>query len=244
MLSECGLLIFGVLLSVVFYTARLGFYADDWAVLATLDLADNHSTAALVGQLTRDHRETVTRPLEVLFWVTFYQLFGLQPLGYHIVNALVLISNVLLFYFCLRELQKSRLLTLAIPSLYMTLPHYSTDRFWISATIVSLSMALYFVSLFCDLRALRVFGWRFAAWKASSVGALLGSTFAYETALPLFLINPLLVRFRGKTCRTEPIGKWKTRIALLILYGSNAVNRCIRMPIKDDHRSEISNCPC
>jgi hypothetical protein len=39
-------------------------------------------------------------------------------------------------------------------------------------------MAFYFVSLYCDLRALLVYGWRFTAWKAGSVGALLVSTFA------------------------------------------------------------------
>src|SRR5713101_6432791 len=108
MSRDCGLLTLGVLLSVAFYTAQLGFYNDDWAVLATLDLADDHSTAALVSHLMRAHPETVARPLEALFWVTSYQLFGLHPLGYHIVNAFALVSNVLLFYACLRGLQNSR----------------------------------------------------------------------------------------------------------------------------------------
>ncbi len=55
-LHDCGLLVSVVLLSVTFYTARLGFYNDDWAVLATLDLANDHSTAALVGELARNPR--------------------------------------------------------------------------------------------------------------------------------------------------------------------------------------------
>jgi hypothetical protein len=90
-LRDCGLLISVVLLSVAFYTSRLGFYSDDRAVLARLDLADNHWVGALTGQLSRNHREIVARPLEGIFWVTSYKLFGLQPLGYHIVNALMLV---------------------------------------------------------------------------------------------------------------------------------------------------------
>jgi hypothetical protein len=66
-------------------------------------------------------------------------------------------------------------------------------------------MALYFLSLYCDLRALRAERWRLAIWKIFSLIARIGATLAYETVLPLFLANSLLVWYfmrnnRGEGC--------------------------------------------
>jgi hypothetical protein len=57
------------------------------------------------------------------------RLFGLNPLGYHIVNAFLLVAVAWLFYLVLRELRLPRLLCVALPLVYSTLPHYATNRF-------------------------------------------------------------------------------------------------------------------
>jgi hypothetical protein len=222
MLSDCGFLALIVILSVIFYINRLGFYYDDWAVLATMDLAEDQSADALFTRMITDVPPTMGRPVQVLHFVVLYKLFGLKPLGYHIANVLCFVANALLFYLCLLELRFSRLLALAVPLVYIFLPHYSTDRFWFATFVTPLAMALYFVSLYFDLRAIGARRWRFT-WKAGSIAALLGSSLGYETTLGLFLINPFLVWYRQRRYQTASEGQRKGRTALFILYGSNPV---------------------
>jgi hypothetical protein len=64
-------------------------------------------------------------------------------------------------------------------------------------------MALYFLSLYCDLRALRAERWRLTIWKTFSLVALIGATLAYETVLPMFLANSLLVWYFMSIKRSE-----------------------------------------
>jgi hypothetical protein len=222
MLSDCGFLTLIVILSVIFYVNRLGFYGDDWSILAAMDLADDNSTNALIARVITDAPQTMGRPVQVLHFVVSYELFGLKPLGYHITNALFFVANSLLFYFCLLELRFSRLLALAVPLVYILLPHYSTDRFWLATVVAPLAMALYFASLYFDLRAIGAHRWRFT-WKAGSLAALLGSSLGYETTLGLFLINPVLAWYRQRRYQTGSEGQREGWTALFILYGSNPV---------------------
>ena len=83
-------------------------------------------------------------------------MFALEPLRYHLANSAVLLSKTLLFYFCLRELRLPRQTIIAVPAIYTKLPNYSTVHFWIATVQIPISMALYFISLYCDLRTLRV----------------------------------------------------------------------------------------
>jgi len=187
-LLDSGFLAFIVLVSLVLYVSRLGFYSDDWSLLATMDLADDSSVIKLITIMFRDHPEMRSRPVEVLHYVVLYKVFGVQSWGYHVVNSTVLMANAILLYICLLQFRSPRTLALSAVLIYILLPHYSTNRFWITASVVPLSMSFYFVSLYCDLRSLGTYGWRFAIWKAASAGALLGSTLGYETPLPLFFI--------------------------------------------------------
>ena len=163
------------------------------------------------------------RPIQTLYLIMLYKQFGLTPLGYHLVNALVLSCNVLLFHYCIVQLGQPRLISLSVPVVYILLPHYSTDRFWMSACQVPLSMAFYFLSLYCDLRAFDGNFRRFLPWKCCSVAAMLASALAYETVLPLFLINPLLVWYLAKGCRGRRAAKLERAATLFQLYAINFV---------------------
>ena len=149
---DCLFLAAIVLFSAVTYLGDLGFYSDDWAFLASYSLAEDQS---LLGLFQSNYTPEVwMRPLQILYQATLYWLFGPHPLGYHMFNTGVLALGAVLFYLLLRELGRPRLVSLAIPALYVLLPHYSTDRFWYAAFPTTLSMALYFW-LFWDFS-----GWR------------------------------------------------------------------------------------
>lgn len=111
------------------------------------------------------------------------------------INAGVLTAMVLFFYLALRELGTPRFFALIVPLVYGTLPHYSTNRFWFSSFAYVLSMALYFLSLYCNLRALNARSGRAWGWVLLGLIGLLGSTLAMELTLPLFFLNLGLVAY-------------------------------------------------
>jgi hypothetical protein len=145
------------------------------------------------------------RPVHYLWFAALHKMFGVAPLGYHLANSAVLLSNTLLFYFCLREFRLPRQIIVAVPAFYTTLPNYSTVHFWIATfTEAAISMALYFLSLYCDLRKLRVS--RVQSWllQLACIGALIGSALAYEFTIPLFLFNPFLLWLASKPYAQQP----------------------------------------
>lgn len=187
-----GLFIAGiVLLSALLYLPDLGFHSDDWSVLGYASMAEDRSFfgiyRAIFGPLVQ------MRPVQFLYLAALYKTFGADPLGYHVVNTLVLAAGAGLFYLVLRRVGASRVLALAVPLVYALLPHYSTDRLWMAAFQVGLSMTLYFLSLYADLRAGTRLDRSYAVWKPMALLALLGSALAYELFLPLLVVNPFVV---------------------------------------------------
>jgi hypothetical protein len=217
--QDCLFLIIVVLLSLILYVWRLGFYSDDWAFLSNFSLSIDQTLAGLFR--AANSPITSMRPVQVFYLAGLYQLFGSNPIGFHLVNAAVLLLGTLLFYLVLRELDYQRLFSLAIPLAYALLPHYSTDRFWVAAFQATLSMALYFLSLYADLRAVRSQQVRLWSWKLFSLISLLCSVLAYEVFLPLFFLNPLIVWFHNQQQYPSLLNKQPTRIKLAVLAGSH-----------------------
>src|SRR5205807_660614 len=98
---------------------------------------------------------TFMRPMQNLYDTILFWLFGTNSLGYQIVNALVFVSIIILFYLIMRQLQIPRIISIAVPLVYALLPNYSTDRFWYAAFQVNLSMLLFFLSTYAGLKALQ-----------------------------------------------------------------------------------------
>jgi hypothetical protein len=154
------------------------------------------------------------RPLQALHLAWIYRLFTTDPLGYHLVNSAVFVIAVLLFYLSLRELRLPRLVVLTVPLVYGLLPHYSTDRFWVAAFQANLSMALYFTSLHAALRALRTRHARRWTWKLLSLACLLGSTLAYEVALPLFLFSAAVIWLHARGLYIRGLSDWREQASV------------------------------
>ena len=217
-LRDCLFLSLIVSLSLVLYIKGLGFYSDDWHFLGLLDNSSDQSLFGLIGSVFPDTR---LRPMQTLYVAVPYWLFGPHPLGYHLINAVVFTITIILFYLSLSKLLPMRLFMITIPLVYALLPHYSTDRFWYIAFVANLSVGLYFLSLYSDLRAIPAERAHALRWRLVSILGLLCSALAYEVILPLFLLNPFLAwryshRFQRPTYRRQP-----TRRALL---GPLAVN--------------------
>jgi hypothetical protein len=197
-LADCLFLGAATLLSLVLYVGKLGFYRDDWGFLRWLYTAPDQSIAGLYRALYSGDIIIRQRPAQVFLLAILYRLSGLNPLGYHLANAAILLITAILFYLTLRHLNQPRFLAVAVPLVYLLLPHYSTDRFWIAAFQAPLSISLYFLSLYAGLYGLQ--GKRGWLWQLLSLLAAAGSLLAYELVLPFLLLNPLLLWYvRRKT---------------------------------------------
>lgn len=183
-----------VVVSSLPYIGGLGFYSDDWSFLAYLVHFHDEGAVGVLRMLGSEPGRT--RPVQVLEFAALYLAFGLRPLGHHLVNLAVLAAAGVAFHTVLRRLGAPRPLALAIPALFVLLPHYSTDRFWWAAFQANLSMFFYFTSLYADLRFVEDDGRpRRAAWKLFAILTLVASVLAYEVVVPLFVLNIALVWF-------------------------------------------------
>ena len=219
--QDCLFLGLIFLLSLILYIRSLGFYLDDYVILKWFITSNNQSVLGLSQALYSGEVNTRMRPVGFFFLAGQYWLFGPYPLAYQLVKAAVLLSSIVLFYFVLREIGQPRLFILTVPLVYALLPHYSTDRFWVVTFPHTWSIALYFLSLYADLRALRnrlAHLWR---WKLLSLLSLLGSGLAYEVALPLFLLNPLLIWYQAQQLYGRAPGRQMVRRNGALLLASN-----------------------
>ena len=179
------------------YITGLGFYSDDWAFLASFSRFSRHVIlASMLSLVHLRHHVEVFRPGQILYMAILYKLFGLEPLGYHVVNTTVLAVASVLFYLVLRQLGGTRVIALSVGLVFSVLPHFCATRFWYAAFQVNLSLALYFLSLYSDLRMLQASHSGFWLWKLLGWMSLLGSVLCYETVLPFFLLNLILVWYR------------------------------------------------
>jgi hypothetical protein len=218
--TDCLFLAFTVLLSVALYVRSIGFYVDDWDTLSHMRLSADHSFFGLCQTLYLNSDGMKQRPIEIAYKVVLYMLFGMDPLGYHLVNTAVFLVATVLFYLALHELGQPRLLALAVPLVYALLPNYATDRFWYGVFQADLSMALYFLSLYADLRSLRHHFAHGPFWKTVSVLSLIVSGLAYEVALPLFVLNLALVWYRARQLYEPGPGTTLLRRHAFVLFAT------------------------
>jgi hypothetical protein len=212
-----------VVLSMIPYATRLGFYSDDWAVLGAFSTSDK----SFVGLLERQYEFSASlrmRPTQMIYQAVLYELFGPTPLGYHVVNMMVFAGMTILLYIVLREFGLSRSIAVAIPALYALFPNYSTDRFWFAAFGYALSMACYLLSLYGDLKAIRHHSLRvLVGWKLIALLGLLVAGFGYEMVIPLFVLNAVLVWFRARRLYEGGLPERLGLLGSILFLGSNCV---------------------
>jgi hypothetical protein len=230
--QDCLFLTIILLLSFISYIKGLGFYLDDYTYLKRFFTSSDQSILGLSQALYYADANTRTRPLEIFFLASQYWLFGPSPLAYHIVNSTLLLSSTILFYLVLCELGRPRIMAVAVPLVYALLPHYSTDRFWVVTFPHSCSISLYFLSLYADLRALDNQMRYLRRWKFLSLVSLISSGLAYEVALPLFALNPLLVHCRAKQVYGPVAGRTMLRQNWGALLASNILALVLLLAFK------------
>lgn len=217
---DCAFLAVVTAASLLPYVGDLGFYYDDYTVLRRMSLSEDQS---LFGLYDAVRPATGQRPLQAFTFATLYRFFGADPLGYHVWNAVLLVAIAALLYLVLRELRLPRLICVAVPLLYSTLPHYATNRFWVDAFQINVSIACYLLSLYAGLRALRASVPALIAWALIAVLGIIASLLAYEVVFPLFALNLALIWStvrrleHGVNRRAAPIVTGAIAVAILVV---------------------------
>src|SRR5690606_33030681 len=109
-LQDAAFLVGAVGLSAALYVTGLGFYSDDWTVVGYAGMSADQTFMGIFRAIYGDLVQM--RPVQFLYLAGLYKVFGLDPLGYHVVNTLVLAAGAVLFYLVLRELREPRVLAL------------------------------------------------------------------------------------------------------------------------------------
>lgn len=202
---EASILAALALLSFLPYVTSLGFYSDDWSLLAYSRAVDDQSMMDLVRALGAENR---MRPMADASRAILLRSFGTTPLGYHLVNSSLLLCAVALFWRVLVAARMSREIALASALVFSVLPHYSTLRFWFSSSVALLSLAAFLGSLLLDLRAVHRYGRERAALRGGSIALMIVSLLSYEAVLPLFAATALLISW------ISPAGRplWRKRV--------------------------------
>jgi cellulose synthase/poly-beta-1,6-N-acetylglucosamine synthase-like glycosyltransferase len=214
-IHDCLFLSSVVVLSFILYIHNIGFYSDDWSFLGNFTVSPDQSLLGLIKTATTPN--TQMRPLQNIYDALLYWLFGTNALGYQLVNALVFLEIILLFYLILRRLKMPRIIAVAAPLVYALLPHYATDRFWYAAFQVNLSILFFFFSLFAGLRAFASRTSNAFAWKAVSLCSMVLCVLSYEVALPMVFINMVLFWNPFEKLRQRRNGKQASNHAVFIV---------------------------
>ena len=176
-------ILFGlIVLSALPNLFRLGFYADDWYYYATFAGSLGHGLGADFRALSSADPNLLMRPVQLIYYVLSFKAFGLNPLPYHLVITAALGLAVVLLYLMLMELRVGRGLAIAIAVVFGLLPHYSTDRIWISSQQVTLCMAFAFLGIGALARSVRAEEEHRTAWAWLAFLALALSILSYEVA--------------------------------------------------------------
>lgn len=190
------------------YVNKVGFYLDDWLMLATLTFGPQDWPHAFANYFLTDPK-VIIRPLEVLHFAPLYFLFGLKPLGYHVFNLIFEAISAGLLFFNLKQFSGSRFMAFLAAVMFITYPIRDCTHYWILCSSVSLSSALYLISLTCTLKGVRT-GHNKLYWLSCLPFAL--SIFNYEVFLPFAAISSLMVFFIEK--RTSAVAPALKQAAL------------------------------
>lgn len=197
---------------------HVGFYLDDWVMLNKLSQGPSDFGKLLEHYFANDPR-VIKRPVEAVLYMIQFQLFGMKPLGYHIVICAMEVAASWLLYLCIVSLSKIRSLALAIAALFLIYPSHNSTHYWVLCSVVGLSLLFYLGMLLANIRGA----------SSGSIGLHVLSGFMffllllnYEVFLPLVAVNVMLVYLIARPSR----GKKQAillSIAVSCIYGAALV---------------------
>lgn len=171
------------------FLKQVGFYLDDWLMLQTLHFGPQDIAGAFANYFFNDPK-VIIRPVEVLHFAPMYFLFGIKPLGYHVVNMALELACLILLYASMFKFSSSRLIAFLSVVAFICYPIRDSTHYWILCSSVALSLGFYLCSLLLSLHGIAKSKPLFY-WLAALPFAL--SIYNYEVFLPFAAVSALCV---------------------------------------------------
>ena len=179
-IGDSVLLIGVVLISVIPYIAGLGFYSDDWWSNSLLAQNSANGLGAMVRTLFKADPEMLLRPVQAIYLALGFKAFGLNPVPYQVFDSMVVGIATVFLYLAVREMQGRRMPALATAVVFGLLPHYSTDRFWVTMHVASLGFAFACCGVYALWKSMNGEGGRSKLWLILALVTMGLSILAYE----------------------------------------------------------------
>lgn len=181
--AAAGLALYCVVLTVV--TGDIGFDGDDWWVLAIPYWNSFPDSLVLYAR-------KFLRPVEGLYWISLFELFGFNKVVFHLCSLLLLAGSAALMGVCLDRAFPGRRVSVSIAVLLaFFLPPVSCLTYVVFTDNSRLSMLLFWTSVLAFQR----WAQQSSPWRglALPMGLYVISFLTYETSSFLIFAVPLLV---------------------------------------------------
>ncbi len=165
---------------------KVGLYLDDWVTYSNLCNGQQNWPSLL--QISLNDPRIITRPLEALVYVGSWLAFHDQPWGHHFLNCIFEVLVSFFLYLVLCRLSGNRAFSFAAGLLMLVYPSHDATHYWITANTITLSLALYLLSLWQAIKAVQD---KKPICLLFSTLAFLGSLLTYEAFLPLVFITAI-----------------------------------------------------
>ncbi len=187
----CVLVIAAVVLVTYHPATRLNFYGDDYSFV---ERAGRSSLGEYLSFYFDPRVQTGWyRPMQGMLFGVEYVLFGVNPLGYHLVNIIVHLSNCLLLFGLTRRFAGWRIALIAT-LIYSGLPLFGPAVFWPGDADFELALFYLLAILSWVLYLDRERRWYY--WTTVLCFLLAVTTKEFGVTLPvvLFMVDRMLIR--------------------------------------------------
>ncbi|MBP7861235.1 hypothetical protein KA183_06100 [bacterium] len=162
----------------------VGFYFDDWKIMRLLHFSGKDYASLFNAYLFEPC--ALPRPVEQFHFPTIFYFFGVRPLPYHLVNGVFEIGAGIFFYLCMFQFSRSWLFAMCAGALFILYPTHDATHYWVLASSATLSMFVYFASLFCWNQFVLT---NRKSWMISSWFLFAYSIYNYECCVPFIALN-------------------------------------------------------
>ncbi len=168
-------------------------------------------------------RSNYYRPLQMLTYALDYQVWGLEPFGFHLTSTTIHAAAVVLLFYLGRRLFAEPAPALAAAALWAVHPVHTEAVTYLSGRSDPLAGMLLLAGLLASLRAGERTAWQ-RAWRALSLAAFFLALLAREAALVWLALVPLVDlaacrrQGRGPRWHRDLLGRYLPYLAVAAAY--------------------------
>lgn len=143
-----------VLLTIIAYLSVFnnGFAWDDTYYVTNNHIIRSLSLQSIFSFFTSLHELGNYHPLTLLSLAVDYKLFGLNAMGYHVVNIFFHLLNVCLVFLLIQKLFKTKFITVLTTALFAIHPMHVESVAWVSERKDVLYVFFYLWGLWCYVK--------------------------------------------------------------------------------------------